>query len=179
MSADAAPDVAVEVQAEVDVPEVPLGESCANPFVVLPGDLLFTTVADTSSATDDHDASSCGSPDGAGVPDLVYSFTPATTAAYSFIKQGDLSGPSIYYVLTGCGTAAEACFAGPEDVGGGGVVFGLLEAGITYYLVVDGAAPEDVGSFEPIITEPCTPACDGLACGDDGCGGSCGSCDPG
>ncbi|RZO58168.1 MAG: hypothetical protein EVA89_19835, partial [Sandaracinaceae bacterium] len=35
--------------------------------------------------------------------------------------------------------------------------------------VRDGAVPPD----------GCVPACEGLACGDDGCGGSCGTCGDG
>ena len=29
------------------------------------------------------------------------------------------------------------------------------------------------------VCAPCEPSCDGVWCGDDGCGGSCGTCDPG
>ena len=29
-----------------------------------------------------------------------------------------------------------------------------------------------------IDPEQCVPVCDGMSCGDDGCGGSCGTCDP-
>jgi hypothetical protein len=32
---------------------------------------------------------------------------------------------------------------------------------------------------EDVVDPICTPACDGKLCGDDGCGGSCGSCPPG
>ena len=39
------------------------------------------------------------------------------------------------------------------------------------------------GSFlsqgDDTLSCPCTPACDGKECGNDGCGGSCGTCDPG
>ena len=47
------------------------------------------------------------------------------------------------------------------------------------------APPEDNGApdngVEDTTVEPdaCTPQCDGKVCGDDGCGGSCGTCDAG
>ena len=39
----------------------------------------------------------------------------------------------------------------------------------------DAAAPEADTEPEP-EPEPCVPACDAKTCGDDGCGGSCGTC---
>ncbi len=41
---------------------------------------------------------------------------------------------------------------------------------------------DDCGCEEGTVChkgECCTPSCDGKVCGDDGCGGSCGSCEPG
>ncbi|MGB0591358.1 MAG: hypothetical protein ACPGU1_16900 [Myxococcota bacterium] len=41
----------------------------------------------------------------------------------------------------------------------------------------DAAEPVEDDATEPVEdTTECTPACDGKACGDDGCGGSCGDC---
>ncbi len=37
----------------------------------------------------------------------------------------------------------------------------------------------DGDSFDCIPSAACTPLCSGKECGDDGCGGSCGTCDPG
>jgi MYXO-CTERM domain-containing protein len=41
--------------------------------------------------------------------------------------------------------------------------------------------PQDIPGIEPVsICMPdCVPECDGLECGDDGCGGKCGACPPG
>ena len=33
--------------------------------------------------------------------------------------------------------------------------------------------------YEEVCAEPCQPVCDGKDCGDDGCGGSCGTCNDG
>jgi len=38
---------------------------------------------------------------------------------------------------------------------------------------------EDVCAACPELSHCCEPSCDGKECGDDGCGGSCGTCDPG
>ncbi len=35
------------------------------------------------------------------------------------------------------------------------------------------------GAVEDLPPDVCVPQCEGKACGDDGCGGSCGSCPPG
>ncbi len=46
----------------------------------------------------------------------------------------------------------------------------------------DAAEHTDVASAEDTTPEPdspCVSACDGKACGDDGCGGSCGGCEDG
>jgi hypothetical protein len=44
--------------------------------------------------------------------------------------------------------------------------------------MVDGFSTADAGPFELITTfiNGCVPLCDGNFCGDDGCGGKCGSC---
>jgi len=42
-----------------------------------------------------------------------------------------------------------------------------------------GDCCEDVCTACPTLPECCTPDCTGKICGDDGCGGSCGTCDPG
>lgn len=44
--------------------------------------------------------------------------------------------------------------------------------------MVDGYSSEDYGPFNMTVSfvDGCMPLCDGNFCGDDGCGGSCGSC---
>ena len=50
------------------------------------------------------------------------------------------------------------------------------EAGVQYHLAVDGFASGDSGKYN-IMTECCQVQCaEENACGDDGCGGSCGIC---
>lgn len=56
----------------------------------------------------------------------------------------------------------------------------MLTAG-TYFLIVDGYNAQQAGPFTLSVrfVDGCVPQCDGKYCGDDGCGGSCGSCDAG
>lgn len=57
----------------------------------------------------------------------------------------------------------------------------LLDAG-TYFLIVDGFDDTQFGPYTLSLdfVDGCVPNCDGQFCnGDDGCGGSCGDCDPG
>lgn len=43
----------------------------------------------------------------------------------------------------------------------------------------DGSFVPDAGGPDGLADRgPCTPSCKGLECGDDGCGGQCGVCDP-
>ena len=53
----------------------------------------------------------------------------------------------------------------------------VAEAGVRYYLAVDGFGQSEEGSFM-ISTECCLQECAGKVCGTDGCGGSCGECPP-
>lgn len=59
----------------------------------------------------------------------------------------------------------------------GSRVASLLSAG-TYYLIVDGYSSSNVGPFTLTVkfVPDCVPNCDGKACGDDSCGGTCGLC---
>ncbi|MGB0592518.1 MAG: hypothetical protein ACPGU1_22770, partial [Myxococcota bacterium] len=40
----------------------------------------------------------------------------------------------------------------------------------------DATDPESDAGPADDVEAPCVPSCEGMACGDDGCGGSCGSC---
>ena len=55
-----------------------------------------------------------------------------------------------------------------------------LEAGTTYFYVVDGNALniDHHGPYTISLDGPCTPDCDGKVCGGDSCGLTCGQCSP-
>jgi len=62
---------------------------------------------------------------------------------------------------------------------GQGQVFLEPPAPGTYYLVISASDSEvQVPSYQIVVDFLCAPACEGRDCGDDGCGGSCGDCDP-
>ena len=71
------------------------------------------------------------------------------------------------------GLAAVACDSGTDDDNN--------NDGKDVVLVTDTGTPgeDGTGGEEDTGDGPCVPACDGKACGDDGCGGSCGACPPG
>jgi len=50
------------------------------------------------------------------------------------------------------------------------------DAANAYYWCDTTGAPEPTGQFPRACATTCVPACGGKACGDDGCGGSCGTC---
>ncbi|MBM4372705.1 MAG: hypothetical protein FJ098_13675 [Deltaproteobacteria bacterium] len=86
--------------------------------------------------------------------------------------------PVLSLVFPSCGGGElEVCAEGARRCQGafhvercveGGFAWVYLESCPAYATCVDGACVAD-----------CTPACDGRACGDDGCGGSCGTCEDG
>ena len=75
--------------------------------------------------------------------------------------------------------ATEWACVGLGDSGAPGapvsVTFKALPA-VPYYVVVEGLTEEDAGSYF-LTLDCCLPQCDDKACGDDGCGLSCGTCD--
>ena len=50
-----------------------------------------------------------------------------------------------------------------------------MEAGIPYWVVIDGLSTEDFGPYT-VTAECCVPSCEDKVCGDDGCGMNCGDC---
>ncbi len=55
-----------------------------------------------------------------------------------------------------------------------------VEAGNTYNVIVDGGAGAPTSyKLELLCASECETQCVGKTCGDDGCGGTCGSCDEG
>jgi len=46
-----------------------------------------------------------------------------------------------------------------------------------YYIVISQVDTGEGGTYTITASSSCSPQCDGKKCGDDGCGGSCGTCD--
>jgi cysteine-rich repeat protein len=157
------------------------GDSCAEPIIV--GSVPFSDVVDGSLFNDDLRVSSCtgaSSELGSETPEAVYRFTPQVTGIYTIDVAAEDGFDTSLYVITDCAAPASSCLRGVDTFDSAEETLQLtLSAGRTYYLVVDGYGSITGPSFQLDISDPCVPDCTGKACGSDGCGGSCGSCDPG
>ena len=159
-----------------------VGDTCADPVPV--GALPFSWDGDTTGATPDYGYSTGQCPPetggyGAGAPDEVYAFTPDETGFY--LVELAAAYDSNLYIVTDCADVDGTCVAGDEDICSNCTesVTPLLTAGTTYYIVVDGysnSSATNDGTYTLSVSVDCIPSCAGLVCGDDGCGGSCGTC---
>jgi plastocyanin len=159
----------------------PMGEQCFNPIVI--AENPFSQAGTTALGYDDHmlTAGACGedSPElGKDAADAVYTFVPEVSATYSVNLTANYEAS--LYILTDCGGAAESCL-GYEDTPGPKTVALAMEAGTTYFLIVDGLGPDGInsGGYVLQIAAPCAPQCEGKQCGEDSCGSVCGECGPG
>ena len=153
------------------------GDLCASAIAV--DALPYSNMANNTGVGDDYQTAGCGGLEkGAGTGDLVYLFTPAVTGVYAIGLAPDPTTPmpGMVFVVTDCADIPGACVDASGDLYGGGEYPFKLEAGTTYYIIVDGWFSSDEGPFELTIGEPCLPSCADKACGDDGCGSSCGTC---
>ncbi len=159
-----------------------LGDTCASPInFTFPTTLNGTTLGLTDSywTTGDCPAST-GGYHGITLPDAVYAFTTTGgTFKFSLLPNGSPDMPTALYVSSTCGDLATSCVAYSGDLynsgAGGSMTVKLATAG-TYFVFVDGLHAGDVGPYTFKAEEVCTPNCAAKACGDDGCGGSCGDC---
>jgi hypothetical protein len=160
-------------------PNLVPGATCANAIVV--DALPFALSASTGATSPNFDSYGCdgsvlGATGGAS-SDLVVALTPPSDGVYAIRVDADFDAQ--LYALADCGDPTGSCLAHDWQPATTDAELHLpLTAGVTVFVVVDGWDDTfDVsGAFELTIAAPCQPACDGLACGDDGCGGTCGDC---
>ena len=125
------------------------GDICGTAFPVTEGELI---TGDTSCAFSNtystQGACDAGSNLGVLSPDVVHSFTPATSGDYILsmpnYKQG--KGASVVYVTSDCGDFAQGC-VGAIDFYFGKTLSLSLSAGVTYFVVVDSFIPSEAGAF--------------------------------
>ena len=103
-------------------------------------------------------------------PEVVYSFVPAIDDR--LILELTEGAEGLDHDL---GLMANYCVYGACVAAGDDKIVMDVEAGRTYYIVVDGYQ-ESAGPFTLNVRcrSTCTPQCEGKECGDDGCGGECG-----
>jgi hypothetical protein len=112
-------------------------------------------------------------------PEIVYSFTIRDGRSFYYDINVTSFADTMVSLLKGtCSSENEVmCNDDAPPVRGSRIV-GLITAG-NYFLVVDSYSSFTTGPFEISAKfSTCTPICDVAqrTCGDDGCGGSCGSC---
>ncbi len=148
---------------------------CAPPGGTCQASRTLTCGASVSGTnqggSDSIDSYSCGSPPwNENGPEIAYRFTATEdgTLTATIVEQGvDLD---VFILADQCSSNACIAFENLAAVA-------PVEAGNTYYVVVDGYNGA-VGNFNLSIAceGPCEPECAGRQCGDDGCGGTCGTC---
>lgn len=122
--------------------EAASGDTCATATIINPASLPFTEDSTLAGASNNIDPTG-GCTQGGG-NDAVYSFTPSATDTYT-IGVTPLSGADLsLYVVTNCANPVGTCVAG-ANAGGfdrGESITPTLNAGTTYFIVVDTPAPD-------------------------------------
>ncbi len=144
-----------------------------------------TVIGSTLEANDDYDVASCFAETpvlGALRSDAVVRLELTQPGRYAARLKPYLDGnrgPTLLYIATGCSNGNLACDQVSHDMSDGSTWWFTLgeEAIGDAWLVLDGLFPNDVGSFDLTLDGPCTPACEEMVCGSDGCGGTCGDCE--
>jgi hypothetical protein len=171
--------------AACETPVALAGDSCENPLMIATGNgLPWSTTGDTSGATNTQAysfAQCSGAMDSAGAfaRDQLYMFWAEEPGVYTITVESTFD--AALSVLKSCGES-DSCMGGANNTEGSGLesVLVTLAAGEMVALVVDGAGLSSAaGPYTLSISAPCLPLCDGLACGDNGCGGTCGTCPDG
>ncbi len=156
--------------------------TCANPIPLLaPGVPLLGQhlISGDNSTGLNETAPNCNPSSEAR--ELVYVFTITEPTGIDARMSGT---DSVLHLRKGnCLDSAATIWCSDDATPPGG--FGsriaiLLQPG-TYYLLADGYNANEVGPYtlDVRFVAGCVPNCDGKFCGDDGCGGTCGSCTDG
>jgi hypothetical protein len=156
------------------------GDSCFAPIAIdaLPftDENRDTTLLNNSYSATPFDCDGLPFAIGGGSSEVVYELTPDVDGVYTFNTQGTYDHS--IYVVTDCTAITTSCIAGEEYYSDQETLSVALEAGLTYYIIVDGQsqASNDAGVLTFDAEVPCIPECEGKQCGDDDCGGVCGEC---
>lgn len=154
------------------------GDLCESPIAV--GALPFSWSGDTRRFAHDVAYGLTHCPDfpfalGAASSDVAFRFVPDVSGRY--LAKVDADFDVNLWASLSCGSAQDDCI-GANRTGGRKVSLPLdLIAGTPVYVFVDGASNTgNSAGFATLLIDTCTPDCEGRPCGDDGCGGTCGSC---
>ena len=116
------------------------GDTCAAAIIV--GALPAMFQGDTSIANDDYHfkTGSCAgvfSGNGKGSKDHAYLFIPSQSASYVVTLDPEPGYDSALYIVSDCGDVNGTCLSADEGFGTEEIVL-LMDAGIPYYIIVDG-----------------------------------------
>jgi parallel beta-helix repeat protein len=124
----------------------------------------------------------CNANSASNIGDACYEWTATVTGEHRFDTcSSSTNFDTMLYLYNADGSSEITC-NDDDDVNCSNYRSGFswsVTVGTTYRIYVDGY--EDEGDFVLNIEAPggCTPDCSGKNCGDDGCGGSCGTCSGG
>lgn len=158
----------------------PLGDSCESAYNV--NDLPFYASSDTTGAQADYSFSSGACPGKQGGwglkgSDEVYKFTPQDDGIY--VIDVAVQYDAMVYVVTDCSDIDSSCIVATDNPGTSSESIVLqLDKGTDYFIIVDywSNSVDGTGEYAITISQDCVSDCAGLQCGNDGCGGSCGTC---
>lgn len=155
------------------------GDTCAAAIPIT--DYPATITGDTSEATPSfsYNSGSCPGeqePGGRASSDQVYRMVAGREGLYQITVDPDFTG--LVYLARDCENIDRTCRAANTSFGDIDITL-RLDAGEEIFLFIDGDSNtrDESGPYTINITDPCVPSCEGRVCGDDGCGGSCGTCD--
>ena len=133
---------------------------------------LYSLGAGVTNAFGSYSCQNYASDDYSESFELVYRFIANESANITIDGQDD--GTLDLTILKDMGNGCEDAGASCIKQGSSNVEF-TAEAGDVFYLVWDSWLNQTDLEFGMAV-ECCTPSCEGKVCGDDGCGGTCGSC---
>lgn len=158
----------------------PVGDTCADPIVV--DALPFSHSGDTTAYAPRYGYAERDCPGfpfrfGNASSDVVYRFTAPAAGTYRATLDGTFD--TSLFAVTDCADIAGSCLGAARDPSDVDRLLLHLGAGESVFIVADGSFNNsDTFGAYTFGLDLCAPDCEGKACGDDGCGGSCGSCGP-
>jgi len=154
------------------------GDTCASAIAATTVPFLWS--GDTRPYLNDNYYAAGQCPDfpytlGFGSDDLVFAFTPPTSATYVARLDGDYD--TNLWVADNCASPGPSCLGANRTGFRDARVLIYGTVGEPVYVFVDGASNSgNSAGHATLQIDTCVPDCTGKPCGDDGCGGVCGTC---
>lgn len=158
----------------------PVGDTCADAIAV--DALPFRHSGDTTAYASRYGYSERDCPGfpfrfGNASSDVVYRFTAPAAGTYRATLDGTFD--TSLFAVTDCADVAGSCLGAARDPFDVDRLLLHLGAGESAFIIADGSFNNsDTFGAYTFGLDLCEPDCEGKVCGDDGCGGSCGSCGP-